>query len=200
MEKRAHSTCRTLSFLRLIGRDDFHETVIKTVQSNSHGATLFSQHCAGCLGTVGSGKIGPNIQGVPISLILNAISVVALMRGHSILSQGDLQEIADFLATIGGNTEPVRIVMDTEPCMQCHGSNLEGGISKIGCFSCHNGPDGSIGHPAGRLLSKDNPVNFHGRYGKDFVTACTNCHGFNLGGGIGPGCSSCHNGSVAPFL
>lgn len=183
-----------------IGRNGFHGSTIKTAQSGSPGATLFVLHCGACHGNDSAGKIGPDIQGVQLPLITGAISVIPLMKGHSILSEGELMEIADYLAAVAGNITPVKIVIDTISCMECHGSDLKGGISRISCFACHDDPYGSVGHPEGWASSKDDPVNFHGKYGENFKNACSNCHGFDLQGGIGPRCSSCHNGNIAPVL
>jgi predicted CxxxxCH...CXXCH cytochrome family protein len=51
----------------------------------------------------------------------------------------------------GGSGE----VSSTTACSECHGSDLAGGVSKVGCFrdslngmSCHNNDDHTLGHPA----------------------------------------------------
>jgi hypothetical protein len=87
-------------------------------------------------------------------------------------------------------------VYDYESCQECHGSLLEGGISGISCYSCHNGPDGSFGHPDGWRIYYDASL-FHSRYAKEFLVSCTSvaCHGGDLtGGDLGPTCftSGCH--------
>ena len=187
-----------------VGSDDFHGTVIKVLPSGNIGAALFLRHCAACHGSGAAGKIGPNIQGVPLSLINTAIANVPLMSGHSILSQDDRENIAQYLSTLGGNTEPETAAIDASPCRDCHGADLDGGISGISCFSCHSDLEGGIGHSSFWASSKDDPVHFHGRYGKDFVEACAACHGVDLNGGvkvvIAPACSDCHNGTTAPVL
>lgn len=182
-----------------IGRDHFHGTVIKSVRSGSNGAILFVKHCAPCHGDNGTGRIGPDIRGVPASLITFAVNI-PIMLGHSVLSPDEIQEIADYLAALNNNQQPLTGVIDASICKQCHGDNLDGGIARVSCFSCHNGPEGAVGHPAGWLSSKEDLLHFHGRYGKDFVGGCTACHGVDLRGFLGPSCFVCHNGTIAPFL
>lgn len=184
----------------LIGSNSFHGTIIKTTRSSSPGGALFLRHCAACHGEAGAGKIGPNIQGVSVSLIDTGIKIVPLMKGHAALSEEERTEIAGYLATVRNSLDPAVAVIDTGICMECHGGDLKGGIAAISCYSCHNGPGGDVGHPDGWTRSKDNPVIFHGKYAKRFVAACANCHGFDLNGGIGPRCSSCHDGVSAPLL
>lgn len=183
-----------------VGVGSFHGTVVKNILSGPPGGVLFLRHCAACHGETGGGKIGPKIQGVSLAIIDGAIRFVPLMKGHSILSEEERGKIAGYLATITGDADRAVAVIDTGVCMACHGKNLSGGIAAISCYACHNGPDGSIGHPAGWAGAKDDPVIFHGRYGKTFVSSCTNCHGIDLKGGIGPRCSLCHDGFSAPLL
>jgi predicted CxxxxCH...CXXCH cytochrome family protein len=79
---------------------------------------------------------------------------------------------------------------DSSQCMQCHGSDLRGGISKVSCFSplfggqaCHaNGPSG---HPAGwrepglhGAAAKSQPGTSTG------FSSCRACHGADFAGGI----------------
>lgn len=88
------------------------------------------------------------------------------------------------------------VPLNTDLCKNCHGSDLDGGISRVSCFACHNGPDGQIRFPQHRrewLTEPENIVRFHGRYAKAFPTACAGfCHGNDLKGGIGPNCFLCH--------
>lgn len=186
-----------------VGSDDFHGTVIKVLPTDNSGASLFLKHCAACHGKDATGKIGPNIRGVPLSLIDFAIANVPLMSGHSILSQDERENIAQYLSTLGDNAEPETAAVDASACKACHGPDLDGGISGISCFFCHADIEGGIGHSPAWASSRDDPVHFHGRYGKDFVEACAACHGVDLQGGarvIAPGCSDCHNSTTAPML
>jgi hypothetical protein len=183
-----------------IGRSAFHGTFIKEIPAGPTGSALFLQHCAACHGEDARGKIGGGIQGMPVSFIVAAINTIPLMSGHSILTQKELEDIADYLAALAENVTPVSASVNTSLCKECHSQDLSGGISRVSCFSCHKGPKGDIGHPPGWTTSKDDPVNFHGKYGRDFVVLCTACHGVDLLGGIGPGCVSCHDGKTAPIL
>lgn len=88
---------------------------------------------------------------------------------------------------------------DLETCVECHGANLDGGISKVACTQCHAAtPD---------TISK-HPVNWEGyayaRH-KAFVatngtSSCANaaCHGAALAGvGRAPNCATkCHLGGA----
>ena len=183
-----------------IGTEDFHSFAVKRVESHVTGAVLFVRHCAPCHGDNASGKVGPNIQNETASDIVNDIAEVPLMRGQAILKGDEIQEIANYIASLSNGSSPVKTVIKTDSCIACHGIDLDGGISKVSCLSCHSGPDGRIGHPSAWALTKNDIAHFHGSYGRKFVNACSICHGINLEGGIGPSCSICHNGTIAPIL
>jgi mono/diheme cytochrome c family protein len=200
-----------------VGTTDFHGTSITSIpldQSAGNGALLFVRHCAPCHSTAASGKIGPNILAILSfatdipGTITGTINAVPLMRGQAVLSPAEIQDISGYLSALIGGAPPVPAVRQTELCTQCHGVDLGGGITQISCFSCHNGPDGSVGHPAGWVSGKDKPVSFHGAYGQVFVSGCMTCHGVDLSGspvlnspiGLAPACSTCHNGTIVPVL
>lgn len=193
-----------------VGTMNFHGTYIKTIPSASPGAELFVLHCAPCHGNDGSGKIGPNIQAVTLPLIVSAILNKPVMSGHAVLTSDELQSIADTIATLASSSHFLAGSFDPVLCRQCHGENLDGGIALVSCFTCHNGPDGGLGHPAGWSSAKNQPSGFHGTYGRDFSSGCTTCHGVDLKGGFvylsvngnntAPGCSSCHDGVIAAAL
>jgi hypothetical protein len=202
-----------------IGTSDFHGTFITSVPSDaSNGAILFVLHCAACHGVDGLGRIGPSLRdripagGDPTIFITAAINVFPIMRGHAILSQAEVLDISGYVAGLISVPPAVTPVSPAErgtgTCMECHGQQLDGGIARVSCFSCHNGPEGAIGHPAGWRTGRENPATFHGRYGRDLVSGCTTCHGFDLTGsavflsasGFAPACASCHNGITAPVL
>jgi len=96
-------------------------------------------------------------------------------------------------SSVSGLTE-AEISVDL--CAECHGSDLDGGISGVSCSSCHLGPDGIIQqpqHPVAWLLARDDPVRFHGDYALEFPTSCAGfCHGNDLTGDLGPNCFDCH--------
>lgn len=114
--------------------------------------------------------------------------------------------VVESALNISGSYDMGRAIFD-QKCAPCH---TIGGCKKIG-------PDlrgvterrkrdwlirwldnhGGEGHLDGWTRSKDNPVIFHGKYGKRFVAACANCHGIDLNGGIGP---HRHDGVSAPLL
>jgi predicted CxxxxCH...CXXCH cytochrome family protein len=78
-------------------------------------------------------------------------------------------------------------------CTECHGTNLDGGISKVSCMSCHLGSPTSV-HP----LNWVPLFSTHGPYATaNGTNACSNqyCHGTALSGvsGSGPSCTSCHS-------
>jgi hypothetical protein len=202
-----------------IGSSDFHGTFITSTPSGvSSGAVLYVLHCVACHGVDGLGRIGPSLRdripvGADPTIFINgAIAVLPLMRGHADLSQAEILDISGYVAGLISIPPSVTPVAPTErrtgDCSQCHGTSLDGGIARVSCFSCHNGPDGSVGHPTGWLIGRENPATFHGRYGRDLVSGCTTCHGADLTGsavlqsaaGFAPACASCHNGITAPVL
>jgi mono/diheme cytochrome c family protein len=183
-----------------IGCTDFHAGPIKAVQADSRGPVLFGMRCGICHGNGGVGKIGPDIRGADVAIITGAIAVIPLMKGQANLSSDDIQAIAAYLATLRAGAQPATSVIQTDNCVSCHGNALDGGIAQRTCFSCHNGPDGSVGHPAAWGLAVTDPINFHGSYGGMFSNSCTTCHGVNFEGAIGQSCASCHNGTIAPVL
>jgi hypothetical protein len=192
-----------------VGTVDFHGTFIKSVPQAAVGATLFVRHCAPCHGNNAAGRIGPDIRllGVNLPIVNAAIQNLPIMRGHLVLSPEEVQAVVGYIASLP-TTQPLAGSFDPGICTQCHGADLTGGIAVVSCFACHNGPDGSVGHPAGWLLGRENPATFHGRYGRELISGCTTCHGTNLTGsivllsviGIAPGCATCHNGTIAPVL
>lgn len=92
--------------------------------------------------------------------------------------------------------DPDQEIYDFYFCRECHGDELDGGVSSISCYSCHNGPEGLQGHPSGWRVYYD-PFLFHERYADQYLVSCTAsaCHGGDLtGGDLGPTCfaSECH--------
>ena len=88
-----------------------------------------------------------------------------------------------------GGLHPARYHAGPSACVECHGKNLNGGISGVSCFSasrsginCH--PGGPSGHPAGWSAP-----NAHGASakalaaGKDGLAHCQACHGADFAGG-----------------
>ena len=98
-------------------------------------------------------------------------------------------------------------------CRECHGTDLSGGVTKIGCStnSCHSGnhPPRDIIHP---VLFKGTPDlnKAHGGMAKKDLIICQDCHGTPGGAGsnsrfnrpigsLTTGCeaSGCHNDNMA---
>ncbi|MBI5483024.1 MAG: hypothetical protein HY888_01015 [Deltaproteobacteria bacterium] len=83
-----------------------------------------------------------------------------------------------------------------ESCLDCHGQNLDGGISKISCTACHLGSTQSV-HP---LQWAQYAYARHKSYVEANGTAsCVVCHGAGLAGVVGssPACATaCHLGGV----
>lgn len=84
-------------------------------------------------------------------------------------------------------------------CTECHGSELNGGISNISCTMCHmDGPFAAhptewadpiaLNHSYDAIVSGGKPC------------ANINCHGADLmGGRSGPSCTSCHIGGTMAY-
>ena len=75
-------------------------------------------------------------------------------------------------------------------CLDCHGSDLRGGISTVSCFSpqfngqaCH--ADGPGGHPAGWRDPALHGADAKSQPGSDSgFSSCQGCHGFDFNGGV----------------
>lgn len=92
---------------------------------------------------------------------------------------------------------------DFTQCSDCHGADLQGGISKVSCFSmsvngltCHGHPPNWTlpdNHGAAAKLEPDSIQN-HG------FSSCQTCHGAQFTGGrlSSQSCLTCHGGIVAP--
>jgi predicted CxxxxCH...CXXCH cytochrome family protein len=106
-----------------------------------------------------------------------------------------------------GGQHPSKFFAGPSACYECHGKNLDGGISGVSCFTasrsginCH--PDGPMsGHPVGWSAP-----GVHGAsakapaVGRDGMAQCTPCHGSDFaGGGVNRSClntAGCHGASV----
>ena len=88
----------------------------------------------------------------------------------------------------------IKAKVDNASCQECHGADLSGGISGVGCTGCHLGGPTSA-HP---IAWGDAILTTHGKYVvANSSNSCRNgyCHGPYLQGvaDSGPSCSSCHN-------
>lgn len=101
----------------------------------------------------------------------------------------------------GGHS--VKALSDLNSCTECHGGDLNGGISKVSCTQCHLGDTTHIHPLAWGDLSYLRHADYVTRNGS---RGCANaaCHGTELSGvaSSGPSCTSCHLGGpvqVHPF-
>lgn len=97
------------------------------------------------------------------------------------------------LAVTIGTSSVGAPVYSTEQCAECHGVDLDGGISNVSCTSCHLGGPTAV-HPAAWdpiYLSHGPSASANG------TDSCSNqyCHGSTLAGVAesGPACTTCHS-------
>lgn len=101
-----------------------------------------------------------------------------------------------------------------DQCRECHGIDLKGGLTNVGCFNqaglgqCHAGGHGPRNVPH-QLPFKDGTM--HGPVAKKDLVYCQSCHGTVGGPGSNPrfnirigsllnGCEDCHEPNTAHFL
>ena len=141
-----------------------------------------------------------------MSQIKPSYLIISLVMTFSLVGCGDKNDKAVFSSDTGhpsgwSTAHKTSAKADLETCVDCHGSNLEGGIAHVSCTTCHLSTLDSISkHPL-----------MWGSYGyarhKSFVVVngtqtCANsaCHGAALTGvsGSGPACATtCHLGGPA---
>ena len=88
-----------------------------------------------------------------------------------------------------GGTHKAGYISGPSACYECHGKNMNGGISGVSCFStayngigCH--PDGPSGHPAGWQAPSAHGTSAKSlAAGRDGITHCQPCHGLDYAGG-----------------
>ena len=108
-----------------------------------------------------------------------------------------------------GGTHPAGYIAGPSACYECHGKNMNGGISGVSCFSssynginCH--PNGPANHPAGWSAPTAHGASAKAlSAGRDGLSHCQNCHGTDFAGGnSGKSClnsAGCHgSGVMAP--
>jgi predicted CxxxxCH...CXXCH cytochrome family protein len=88
---------------------------------------------------------------------------------------------------------------DVQPCLECHGSNYQGGYSGVSCVACHQATGGSV---HGRGWTDPTSSNFHGaaiRTANWDMRPCQTCHGTMYEGGkVNSSCRTCHTGTGGP--
>src|SRR5271169_5087356 len=92
-------------------------------------------------------------------------------NGASVFDPDSQQHPANWLIT----GHPAAAQADPSVCMQCHGSDFAGGISKVACASCH---------------TNGNPLT---------VTGCMSCHGNPPNGTVAPNRTGAHNTTTGHF-
>lgn len=105
-----------------------------------------------------------------------------------------------------GGLHPARYQAGPSGCLECHGKNLNGGISGVSCFTasrsdinCH--PSGPSGHPKGWSAPDAHGASAKAMAaGKDGIAHCQVCHGSDLAGGIAHvsclNAAGCHGAGV----
>jgi len=140
-----------------------------------------------------------------MSQIMKSSLALALLMSLSLLSLsgcGEKNSQADLNPATGKHSDTwlqidhkTEAKADQESCFGCHGENLDVGISKISCSTCHLGGTGSV-HPLqwGQFAYARHAafVNSNGTA----TCATASCHGPTLAGvGNIPGCATaCHIG------
>jgi cytochrome c oxidase cbb3-type subunit 3 len=115
-----------------------------TAQDLQQGKATFESTCSTCHGLDGGGGMGPNIQGIPFTLGMEATTNVIKngMTGGmpafgSQLSAAQIQQVVQYLLTlkhqdaykVTGDPQKGREVYESAGCANCHMINGEGGDS-----------------------------------------------------------------------
>jgi hypothetical protein len=126
-----------------------------------------------------------------------ALSGCGDRNSQAVFSPDSGKHLANWLPS--GHKETARA--DIAVCVECHGEDLSGGISKVGCTTCHIGNALSV-HPQ---LWGNFAYAFHADYVKkdpQITASCALaiCHGTDLLGGANPRLScavNCHMAGTA---
>lgn len=77
----------------------------------------------------------------------------------------------------------------TSNCVNCHGTDLNGGLAAVSCYRCHNNK-WEYPHPTQWISGHSRHVDKHG------AADCNECHGTNDEKSVAVSCNDCH-GSYA---
>jgi len=130
-----------------------------------------------------------------MSQIKSSLTIAVTFAVCALSGCGDANKQAVFPHQTGWQTtHKTAGSANSATCVECHGENLDGGIAKVSCTSCHLGGALTI-HPTSMIPA----LTKHKAYvNVNDTLACANatCHGTTLGGvtGSGPSCTSCHLG------
>jgi len=132
-----------------------------------------------------------------LSLIVTALSGCGDENSQASLEPISGKHLANWLPS--GHKATARA--NVAACADCHGQDLNGGISKVSCTLCHLGNAFSV-HP---VLWGNFAYAFHADYVETSATGSTSCavavcHGTDLLGvaGSGPSCAiNCHMAGTA---
>lgn len=127
-----------------------------------------------------------------LSLLVMALSGCGDANPQLVVNPATGQHAANWLTA--GHEATAKA--DSASCAECHGLDLQGGISRVSCTQCHLGNTESV-HP---VLWKTFAYAFHADYVKTSATgssscAVASCHGVDLLGvaDSGPSCAvNCH--------
>lgn len=136
----------------------------------------------------------PQITKTALSIaVCSSLLVLALSGCGDVNSQANLdpasgKHVAGWL--LNGHNTAARA--DLTGCTECHGEDLEGGIAKVSCLTCHTSSATSV-HPGWGTLA----YALHSDYvAANGTASCATaiCHGTTLQGvsSSGPGCENCH--------
>lgn len=137
-----------------------------------------------------------------MSSIKTSFTILAVTLAFSLSGCGDANNKAVFSPESGHPSNwqtghKTAGKTNLESCFECHGEELDGGISKVSCTQCHLGSSENI-HP---LQWGSYAYARHSRYVlENGTTSCANaaCHGVDLLGVVnsGPSCATCHIGGT----
>lgn len=202
---------------RVTPREGVDATATELRQANvgERGSLLYLQRCAGCHDADASGKIGPAIAGVTIDQVLGAVNRVDLMNHLTHLDSADLHAIVASLpgpravdSPAGAETTAAEgLAAFAANCAGCHGSEAGGrvgpaikgaspekikaAITQIPMMIAMKSLDAPTIDRIAEHLEELAEMEIGEHLVRDgaavFAKKCSECHGANAEGRIGPG-------------